>query len=134
MLARLKQSLGARLQVIVDGVEVLAFVGGSGLSLLFGKVLASVIFALLAIGVATRFYRRDAREVQVPEPVWATLLCGALGFLGAAAVVEAINLPVRFDHSGFEKSNLLIVVALIFAFYFLARALVRRVLLWRTGN
>ena len=43
----------------------------------------------------------------------------------------AINLPIRYDQAGFEKSNLLIVAALVLMFYALAGSFLRRLLAGR---
>ena len=126
MLTRLRAGLKSRMVTLIDGVEVAALVFGSGLAIAFGKLLAALVFAALAAGVATRFIRRRGVVlIPRPLPIWISLASSALAVLGAAIVIEAINLPVRFDQIGFEKSNLLIVVALILAFYWLLRALFR---------
>lgn len=129
MLAKLRQAVGKRLSVAIDMVELGALALGTGVSIIFGKVLAAALFALLAAGVATRFFRRGRKHApEKPLAVWITIALGMVSIVETTLIVESINLPVRFDQSGFDKSNLLLVVALLIGFYCVQRALVRRML------
>lgn len=129
MLTRLRAGLKSRMSMLIDGVEVGALVLGGGLSIVFGKLFAAVVFAAIAVGVASRFLRhRNVVLTPRPLPIWVSLASSGLAVVGAAIVVEAINLPIRFDQIGFEKSNLLIVVALILVFHWPLRSLFRRLL------
>lgn len=135
MLAKFRQGISNRLTILVDGLEIILLLLGSGTAMVFGKVLAAIVFALLAIGVATRFFRRRTVVLALkPLPLWVSLVNGAIAVIGTAIVVEAINLPVRFDQAGFEKSNLLLVVAMLLAQYCISRAFFRRLLSERAGG
>ncbi len=132
MLTRWKEGARSKLSLLIDGAEVVGLVAGSAIALVFGKLLAAVLFAALAAGVTTRFFRRSAQAIAPAMPLWGVLISGGVAVVACAAAVEAINLPVRFDQVGFDKSNLLIVVALLLVFYGLVSALLRRML--RSGR
>ncbi len=127
MLARLKSGLKSRAALVIDGLQISALALGSSASLAFGKLFAALVFAALAIGIACRFWRRrSAPAAPVVRPLWITLVSGGLAVIGSAAVVEAVNLPVRFDQSGFEKSNWLMIIAMILVFYWILSAILAR--------
>jgi ABC-type Na+ efflux pump permease subunit len=131
MLALWRANMKRRLSVIADGLEVAALVSGSCLALMFGKFLAAGIFGLFAVGVARRFFRRGEGVRHGGLPLWGTLVRVFVAVVAAGVIVEAINLPIRYDQAGFEKSNLLIVAALVLMFYALAGSFLRRLLAGR---
>jgi hypothetical protein len=136
MLTKFRQSASARFSLLIDGAEVAVFLLGSGVSIVFGKLLAAALFGLLVVGVARRFFRRsNGRMLAVkPLPLWVPVVSGALAAIEAAIVVEAIQLPVHFYQSGFEKSNLLLVLAILIVFYVLQRAFFQRMLSERSES
>ena len=75
-----------------------------------------------------------APAAPVVRPLWITLVSGGLAVIGSAAVVEAVNLPVRFDQSGFEKSNWLMIIAMILVFYWILSAILARLSARRVGG
>jgi ABC-type Na+ efflux pump permease subunit len=135
MLSKFRQGVGTRLSLLIDGAEVVALLLGSGASIVFGKLLAAALFGLLATGVATRFFRRRTEALPVnPLPLWVTVVSGVLAVIESAIIVESINLPIRYYQAGFEKSNLLLVVAMLIVFYCLQRGLFRRMLSDPSGS
>jgi len=120
MLSAFRKRLAGGLALAFDGVGFVASLAGASVSLFLGKLFASALFAVLAVGILNRFVRQrrgEAKEEQ-QSPIWIPLLCGALAIVETAIVVEALNLPVRFDQSGFEKSNWLLVTALLLVFFY----------------
>lgn len=134
MWTRWRSNLRQRLSVLIDSAEVAVLLTGGSLALIFGKFLAAGIFGVLAVGVARRFFRRTDEVLRARPPLWTTIVSAFAAVVAAGAIVEAINLPIRYDQTGFEKSNLLIVVALVLLFYGLAGALLRRMTVQRTGQ
>jgi ABC-type Na+ efflux pump permease subunit len=135
MLKKFRQSAGVQLSRLMDGAEVVALLIGSGVSIVFGKLLAAALFGLLAAGVARRFFRRGAGMLPAkPLPLWVSVVSGVLAVVETAVVVEAIQLPVHFYQTGFEKSNLLLVLALLIVFYGLQRAFFQRMLSERSDS
>jgi len=91
---------------------------------------AAVLFVLLAVGVLNRFVRRrrGVALCQQPAPPWVLVVCVVLSVIETGVIVEASNLPVRFDQPGFEKSNWLFVVALLLVLFYGQRYLFVRML------
>lgn len=131
MWQRWRANLKERVHVLIVGVEAAVLALGSGLALMFGKLLAAAVFGLLAVWVARRFFRLRGGASRSGMPLWSLFAQAFVAIAAAGLIVEAINLPVRYDQAGFEKSNLLIVVALVLLFYLLAGAVLRRVLAHR---
>ena len=120
MLSAFRKRLAGGLALVFDGVGFVASLAGASVSLFLGKLFASALFAVLAVGILNRFVRRrrgEAKEEQ-QSPIWIPLLCGALTIVETTIVVEALNLPVRFDQPGFEKSNWLLVTALLLVLFY----------------
>jgi hypothetical protein len=130
MLSALKQRVGGGLAVALEGLGFAGSLAGASLSLLLGKLFASALFVLLAVGILNRFVRRRRGELAGEQraPVWVLVVCLLLSIIEAGVVVEAMNLPVRFDQPGFEKSNLLLVAAMLLVFFYGQRYLFMRVL------
>lgn len=128
MLRAFKQRLVAGLGVALEGLGLLGSLAGASVSLFLGKLFASALFVLLAAGILNRFVRRRRGGMAAEQraPVWVLLVCVVLSVVEAGAVVEAMNLPVRFDQPGFEKSNLLLVVAMLLVFFYGQRYLLLR--------
>jgi flagellar biogenesis protein FliO len=130
MLSTFRQRLAGVVALAFDGVLFVASLAGASISLFLGKLFACVLFVLLAVGVLNRFVRRrhgDMNEGQ-RSPIWVSLVCVGLSVVETGAIVEAMNMPVRFDQVGFEKSNLLLVVALLFVLFYGQRYVFLRLL------
>jgi hypothetical protein len=130
MLTTFRQRLAGAVALAFDGLLFVASLAGASLSLFLGKLFASALFVLLAVGVLNRFVRRrhgDMNEGQ-RSPLWVLLVCAGLSVIETGIVVEAMSLPVRFDQAGFEKSNLLLVVALLFVLFYAQRYVFLRLL------
>lgn len=130
MLTAFRQRVVGGLTVASEGVGFVASLAGASVSLFLGKLFASALFVVLALGILNRFVRRRRNDLVKEQraPVWVLVACVLLSIIEAGAVVEAMNLPVRFDQPGFEKSNLLLVVAMLLVFFYGQRYLFVRVL------
>lgn len=126
MLRRVKHRVGESVAFLADGVLLAGSLAGVSFSVVFGKLLAGALFLGIAAGIGARLARR--RRPDPPAASRATpgvSIVSAVVAAGAvAALVEMINLPVRYDQAGFEKSNLLVVVAGFLAAFYGARWLI----------
>ena len=130
MLVTFKQRVVGGFLGMLDIVGFAASLAGASVSLFLGKLFAAVLFVLLAVGVLNRFVRRRRGDAVHRQPVspWVSVVCVVLSIIEAGAIVEASNLPVRFDQPGFEKSNWLFVVALLLVLFYAQRYLFARIL------
>lgn len=130
MLTTFRQRLAGAAALAFDGLLFVASLAGASLSLFLGKLFASALFVLLAVGVLNRFVRRRHGEIDERQrsPIWVPLVCVGLSVIETGVIVEAMNLPVRFDQAGFEKSNLLLVVALLLVLFYGQRYVLLRLL------
>ena len=130
MLVKFKQRVVDGFLCTLDIIGFSASLAGASVSLFFGKLFAAVLFVLLAVGVLNRFVRRRRGDAvyQQPTPPWVLVVCIVLAIIETGVIVEASNLPVRFDQSGFEKSNWLFVVAVLLVLFYGQRYLFVRML------
>ena len=94
-----------------------------------GKVLAAVVLGAVALGIFLRLSSRRARRVEapVPMPKWVRPVAAALAVVEVAALVEAVNLPVRFHDAGFEYMHWALATIALVAAYALQVRLLRSV-------
>lgn len=130
MLAKFKQRIVDGLLGTLDIIGFAASLAGASVSLFLGKLFAAVLFVLLAVGVLNRFVRRRSGIAlyQQPTPPWLLVVCVVVSVIETGVIVEASNLPVRFDQPGFEKSNWLVVVGLLLVLFYGQRYLFVRML------
>jgi hypothetical protein len=136
MLGTFKQRMLEGALASLEAIGFIASLAGASVSLFLGKFFAAVLFVLLAVGVLNRFVRRRRGDLAEEQrtPVWVLVTCLVLSIIEAGVVVEASNLPVRFNQPGFEKSNWLFVAALLLVFFFGQRYLFRRLLARRQAD
>jgi len=127
---KFRKRLVGGVAIALDGGAFLVTLTGASVSLFFGKLFASALFVLLAVGVLNRFIRRRRGQMNEIQrwPIWIPVLSAVCALIETAVVVESIHLPVRFDQDGFEKSNLLLVTALLLVIFYGNRYLPRRLL------
>ena len=121
MLGTVKRSVKTGIVFALEGAVALSSAVGAPIAIAFGKLFLAAILGALALGISLRFAGRKVQSVSVPMPTpWWVFSCSALlSLIETAALVEATNLPVRFDQPGFDKSNwLLVLLALAVAFAF----------------
>lgn len=132
MLTTVKRSIKSALALAIEGFAALASVIGAPVALAFGKLFLAAIFAAIALGIFLRFANRKAVQAPLPSatPWWIFVSSSIASIIEVAALVEATNLPVRFDQVGFVQSNwILVLLALVVAFVFqlkLLKSIVRR--------
>lgn len=133
-LARLRASLSAKLELLLDGVAVAFALSGATVAAVLGKLLIGVVLAGLAIGFVLSLKSRKA-ELASPANEAAPLVTG-LSRLGAGAasvaevalLIEAANLPVRFNQEGFHMGHWYLVLLALGAAYLLQLPLFSRLL------
>src|SRR5262245_20387949 len=105
MLTAFRGRLVGTLALALDGAGFVGMLAGTSVSLFLGKLLAAGLFALLALGILNRLVRRKrgTLPVELPTPVWVLLACCVLSAVETGAIVEGLNIPIRFDQAGFEK-------------------------------
>jgi hypothetical protein len=104
VLPALRSTLAKRLDSLIDLAGIGLSLSGATVAVVFGKFLLAVILGSVTLGIFLRFAgRRDRRLApSVPTPGWIRPTSAILTLVQAAALVEAINLPVRFSQPGFE--------------------------------
>ncbi|MEY4562776.1 MAG: hypothetical protein RLZZ618_2053 [Pseudomonadota bacterium] len=72
-----------------------------------GRFPVAVILGALAVGLFLRLSGRRAAALEAapPLPVWVRPMAVLLAGVEAAALVEAVNLPVRFNQAGFQYGH-----------------------------
>jgi hypothetical protein len=133
-LARLRASLSERLELLLDGVAVAFALSGATVAAVLGKLLIGVVLAGLAIGFVLRLKSRKAKlaspanEATAPVTGLARLGAGAASVAEVALLVEAANLPVRFNQEGFHMGHWYLVLLALAAAYLLQLPLFSRLL------
>ena len=121
MLTKIKQSIKSKLQIAVESIVLLSSGISAPAALVFGKPFLAIILTAIALGVFLRFANRKKESTPIPTttPLWVAVSSSLASVISVAALVEATNLPVRFDHLGFSYLNwLLVIAALSIAFVF----------------
>jgi hypothetical protein len=119
VLIAIRRSVAKIIGAIIEVAGALASLSGATAALVLGKVLLAIVLAALALGFFLRFTGRRAKAVSAPAPTppWVFASSVVLSLIEVAALVEATNLPVRFNQPGFEKQHWLsVLLALIVAF------------------
>jgi len=119
MLVTIRQAIAKTALLVGEVAGTFISLSGATAALVFGKVLLAVVLAAIAVGFFLRLTSRRANAVlpPAPTPMWVFAASGLLAAIEVAVLVEATNLPVRFDQPMFEKHNwLLVVLALLVAF------------------
>jgi ABC-type Na+ efflux pump permease subunit len=106
------------------GVELAGFVAslaGTTLSIVFGKLLAALVLAAVAVGIFLRLAgrRKQAPVANFAMPPWLQATCAFLSVIEVGLLTEATNLPVRLNQPDFEKINWLFVLLALLALYFI---------------
>ena len=133
-LARLRASLGERVELLLDGVAVAFALSGATVAAVLGKLLVGLVLAGLAVGFVLRLKNRKAKlaspanEATVPFTGIARFAAGAVSVAEVALLVEAANLPVRFNQDGFHMGHWYLVLLALAAAYLLQLPLFSRLL------
>lgn len=119
MFLTLKRKLADGFLVIADVAGLLLSASGASVVAVLGKLMLAVVLGAISLGFFLRLAgrRRQASLAPVPTPVWSYVASVVLAIFEIGLLVEATNLPVRFDQSGFEPWHwVLVAVALIVAY------------------
>lgn len=108
----------------LDAFGMITFASGAAAVAFLGKVMRAVVLAAIALGCFLRLTNRRRVHVAVPAPLPAWIRAAAAGssLVVVGVLVEATNLPVRFDQTGFEAWHwVLVAVALAVAYSLFSR-------------
>ena len=133
LLTKLRSAASDKLELLAEGVGLVFAVSGATIAAVLGKVIVGVALGVLALGFLFRLKGRKKRALEaknlVESPgVGARLLTGVVSACEVAALVEATNLPVRFDQTAFHMGHWYLVLLVFFAAYFLQLPLFARLL------
>lgn len=102
----LKRKVADAISIACDVLGLIAGASGAMAVAFFGKLAAAVVLGAIALGFFLRLTSRRRAAPLVPRavvPTWAQALSAVLASASVAALVEATNLPVRFNQPGFES-------------------------------
>ena len=112
----------ARFKVLMAVADLAGIAwSGSGAAVVafLGKFMLAVVLGAIALGFFLRLVGRRRQQAAATQrvPGWSRAASLALAVVAVALVVEATNLPVRFDQPGFEPWHWpLVLVALAVAY------------------
>ena len=115
MLMALKRRIADGFLVAADVAGVALSGSGAAVVAVLGKFMLAVVLGAIALGFFLRLAgRRPGQVVVSPRtPAWSRAVSVGLATVEVALLVEATNLPVRFDQAGFEPWHwILVLVAL----------------------
>jgi hypothetical protein len=104
MLPALKRRIADGLMAGADLAGIALSGSGAAVVAFLGKFMLAVVLGAIALGFFLRLVgRRRVPAVSPPRvPMWSRAVSAVLAAGEVALLVEATNLPVRFDQSGFE--------------------------------
>ncbi len=124
MFTAIRSSVARRLEVLAEVAGLALSISGATLAAVLGKFLVAAVLAAITLGFFFRLSNRRAGRVSTPPPapLWVRPTAAVLAVVEVTALVEATNLPVRFDAAGFSYLHwILVVVALGAAYVFQVR-------------
>lgn len=122
--SRFRTAVSEKLEWLAEGLGLVFSVSGASVALVLGKLVVGVVLGVLALGFVGRMMgrkRRTAEPTATPSSpgTAARLLTGLASAIEVAVLVEATNLPVRFDQAGFHMGHWYLVLLAFLAAYFL---------------
>ena len=133
LFAKLRSAASDKLDLLAEGLGFVFAVSGATVAAVLGKFIVGVVLGVLALGFLLRLKSRKKRAVEanglahIPGTA-ARFLTGVVSACEVAALVEATNLPVRFDQAAFHMGHWYLVLLAFFAAYFLQLPLFARLL------
>jgi hypothetical protein len=129
MFAAIRSAVAKRVEVLVEVAGLALSLSGATFAVVLGKVLVAVVLGAVALGIFLRLSSRRAGRVEapVPMPKWVRPVAAALSVVEVAALVESVNLPVRFYDAGFEYMHWALAAIALVAAYALQVRLLRSV-------
>jgi hypothetical protein len=128
---RVRSAVGSKLELLAEAFGLAFAASGATVAVVLGKLIIGIVLAALALGFLLRLKGRRTRAPQAQQiqpTTIARLLCGLVSACEVAALVEATNLPIRFDQSAFHMGHWYLVLLSFFAAYFLQLPLITRLL------
>jgi hypothetical protein len=116
MLQRIRTNAQKAGAIVLEGTAFLGSVGGAAVAVAFGKFLLAVALGAFAFGA---FLRLSSR------PLWVAPLAALATVVECAALVEAVDLPVRMSQPGFQYYHWLFVLAFMLVAYSAQSTLLR---------
>lgn len=130
-LQRLRLAVASKLEVMAEATGLMFAASGATVAAVLGKFIIGLVLAALALGFLLRLKSRKNKTTepqQLATTTSARFVTGLVSACEVAALVEATNLPVRFDQGAFHMVHWYLVLLAFFAAYFLQLPLVTRVL------
>jgi hypothetical protein len=133
MLLRIRTSIQSAAGLAIEVFALLASSSGAAVAVVFGKALLAVALGAIALGVFVRLTSRRRRALPVDQraPSWVSPVVAVATMVECAALVEAVDLPVRLSQPGFEYYHWLVVGVFLILAYGAQTRLVRNVLFTR---
>ena len=125
-IAKLRTKAGATLELVAEAAAMVVSVSGATVAAVLGKFVVGIALGAVALGLLLRIKGRKQRAMSpAPQvPAWARFSIAALSVLEVGLLVEAANLPVRFDQPGFAYWHwLLLALAFLVAYLLQSGAL-----------
>ena len=132
LLQRIRTTVQTAGAVALEGAAFLGSVGGAALAVAFGKALLAVALGAFAFGAFLRLSsrRRSTLPLEEQTPLWVAPVAAIATVVECAALVEAVDLPVRMSQPGFQYHHWLFVLAFVLVAY----AAQSRLLRWLTAR
>lgn len=107
MLDIVRKSVLYKVAFVVETTALAASLLGATVASVTGRFPVAVLLGALAVALILRLSRRRAAASAAPPPlpVWMRPLAVLLSGAETAALVEAVNLPVRFNQVGFQYGH-----------------------------
>jgi hypothetical protein len=121
MLPALRSTLVKRFDALIDLAGIGLSLSGATAAVVFGKVLLAVILGSVTLGIFLRFAGRRAKRLSpaATTPGWIRPTSAILAIVEGTALVEAVDLPVRFSQPGFQAYHWAYVVVFLVVAYWL---------------
>jgi hypothetical protein len=121
MFPAIRQAFVKRIELLAEVGGLVVLISGATIAVIIGKAMLAVVLGAVTFGFVMRLARRRANRSPVLEvtPTWVRLVSGGSALVEVAVIVEATNLPVRFDQPGFQLIHWLLVAVLIVVAYLL---------------
>ena len=129
-LTTLKHKALSGAQTVADVAGLFISVSGATVATVFGKAVLGIFLGAVAIGFLLRLKSRRRHPESsraLPLPTWVRPLVAVLSLVELAALVEATNLPVRFNQVGFAYGHWYLLALAFGALYLLQVGVAQRI-------
>jgi hypothetical protein len=129
-----RTAVASKIELLAEAIGLCFAASGATVAVVLGKFIVGIVLAALSLGFLLRLKGRKNTNPgqQRHRPTTAArILTGLLSACEVAALVEATNLPIRFDQTAFHMGHWYVVLLAFFATYFLQLPLVVKLLVKR---